>query len=388
MNFKLFKWVAMLLLVLGISLSACSSGSSGNPSVVESTDNSPPDQPSPQSLPQDIVSGDKGQLLDDFITQDNPLFSGSILVAQDGEILLSNGYNFANWELKAPNSALTKYRISSITKPFTATLILMLAEEGLLDLEDRLCAHLPDCPDTWQEITVLNLLTHTSGIPDYTTLPGADEASRDPHGVTSLVNSFKDEPLEFSPGETYQYSNSNYILLGAVIEQVSGNRYEKFLERAILNPLKIEDTGMEYQDEILKDRAAGYQIQGRVLINAPYLDMSNAYAAAGMYSTVGDLFVFDQALTNGQLLNLENQELMYSPILAADGSGSDYGLGWQLRKGNGHRRVGHSGGINGFRVFLGRYLDDDVTIILLTNIQTEDIDPIIDGLEQIVFDEG
>ena len=388
MNFKLFKWVAMLLLVLGIFLSACSSGSSGNPSVVESTDNSLSDQPSPQSLPLDIVSGDKGQALDDFISRDKPLYSGSILVAQDGEILLSKGYNFANWELKALNSAQTKYRISSITKPFTATMILMLAEEGPLDLEDQLCAHLPDCPDAWQEITILNLLTHTSGIPDYTTLPGAGEASRDPHGVTSLVNSFKDEPLEFSPGETYQYSNSNYILLGAVIEQVSGNRYEKFLERAILNPLEIEDTGMEYQDEILKDRAAGYQIQGRVLINAPYLDMTNAYAAAGMYSTVGDLFVFDQALTNGKLLNLENQELMYSPILAADGSGSDYGLGWQLSEGNGHRRVGHSGGINGFRVFLGRYLDDGVTIILLSNIQTEDIDPIIDRLEQIIFDEG
>ena len=233
MNFKFFKWVALLLLVIGIFLSACSSGSSGNPSAVEGTDNSPPDQPSPQSLPQDIVSGDKGQLLDNFISQDNPLFSGSILVAQDGEILLSKGYNFANWELKAPNSALTKYRISSITKPFTATMILMLAEEGLLDLEDRLCAHLPDCPETWQEITILNLLAHSSGVPDYTALPGADEASRDPHGVTSLVNSFKDEPLEFSPSETYQYSNSNYILLGAVIEQVSGNRYGKFLERAI-----------------------------------------------------------------------------------------------------------------------------------------------------------
>ena len=387
MKIKIFKWLPLLLLVFGIFLSACSSGSSGNPSVVEGTGNSPPDQPLPQSLPQDIVSGDKGQVLDDFISQDNPLFSGSILVAQEGEILLSKGYNFANWELKAPNSRLTKYRISSITKPFTATMILILAEEGLLDLDDRLCAHLPDCPDTLQGITILNLLTHTSGVPDYTALPGAEEASRDPHGVSSLVNSFKDEPLEYSPGETYQYSNSNYILLGAVIEQVSGNRYEKFLERAILNPLDIEDTGMDYQDEILKDRAAGYQIQGRVLVNAPYLDMSNAYAAAGMYSTVADLYVFDQALTNGQLLNLENQELMYSPIQAADGSGGGYGLGWQLSEGNGHRWVGHSGGIHGFRVFLGRYLDDGVTITLLSNIQTEDIDPIIDGLEQIVFDE-
>jgi len=388
MKFKMFKWVALPLLSLVIFLSACSSGSSENESLNVVGEASQDIQQIAPVHSGEIVAGDTGQLLDDFISQDNPLFSGSILVARDGEILLSKGYNFANWELKVPNSALTKYRISSITKPFTATMVMMLAEEGLLDLEGRLCAHLPDCPDTWQEITILNLLTHTSGVPDYTTLPGADEASRDPHSVTSVVNSFIDEPLDFSPGLTYQYSNSNYILLGAVIEQASGNRYDQFLERAILNPLDIEDTGMEYQEEILKDRAAGYQIQGRVLVNAPYLDMSNAYAAAGMYSTVGDLYVFDQALTNGQLLNLENQELMYSPIQAADGSGSGYGLGWQLSESNGHRRVGHSGGINGFRVFLGRYLEDGVTIILLSNIQTEDIDPIIDSLELIVFNGG
>jgi CubicO group peptidase (beta-lactamase class C family) len=203
--------------------------------------------------------------------------------------------------------------------------------------------------------------------------------------VESLIDFFRGEALEFSPGESYQYSNSNYILLGAVIERVSGIPYGKFLESAILNPLEVEGSGMDNTHEILKDRAAGYQIQGPVLVNAPYLHMSNAYATGGMYSTIGDLYTFDQALYGDLLLDRENQEMMYAPQFAADGSGGSYGLGWQLGKNEDHRRVGHAGSINGFRVFLGRYLDDSVTIILLSNIETEDIVSIIGGLEQIIF---
>jgi CubicO group peptidase (beta-lactamase class C family) len=388
MKRRFLKWVVLPLLVFGGFLAACSSGATESKRTTTPADDSQNPELAAQINSGEIVSGNLGQNLDDFITQDNPLFSGSVLVARDGEVLLSKGYNYANWELKAPNTALTKYRISSITKPFTATMVMMLAQEGLLDIEDELCLHLTTCPDAWQGITILDLLTHTSGIPEYTALLGAIEDSRDPQNVNSLVDRFKDEPLNFSPGETYQYSNSNYILLGAVIEQVSGNRYELFLQNAILGPLAIEDTGMDDYDPLLKDRAAGYKIQGRALINAPYLDMSNAYATAGMYSTVGDLFVFDQALNDGQLLSLENQELMYTPSLAADGSGDVYGYGWQLSERGGHRRVGHSGRINGFRVFFGRYLDDQVTIILLSNIETEEIDQITDGLEQIIFNQG
>lgn len=382
----LSKWQILIpVIILGVFTAACGTSTTESPELDGNSNTTLDEQTSPPVQSTEVVSGELGKLLDDYITNDKPLFSGSILVAREGEILLSKGYNYANWELKSPNSAQTKYRISSITKPFTATLIMMLAEGGFINLEDPLCAYLPDCPAHWQEIRIQNLLNHTSGITEYTALVGADDVSRDPHNVPALIDIFRDEPLDFEPGESYQYSNSNFILLGAVIEQASTNPYDQFLRKAILNPLDIEESGLDYHSEILKDRAAGYQIQGRALVNAPYLDMSNAYATAGMYSTVGDLYRFDQALYSDQLLNQGNQELMYTPNFAADGSGGNYGLGWQLSEFDGQRIVGHTGGINGFHVYLGRYLDDQVTIILLSNIETEDIDAIVEGLEETIF---
>jgi CubicO group peptidase (beta-lactamase class C family) len=338
----------------------------------------------PTSIPE-LVSGPIGKKLDEYLSEDNPLFSGSILVAKDGEILLKKGFNYANWELKVPNSTLTKFRISSITKPFTATLIMMLYERGLIDLEERMCRYLPNCPSHWQEITIYNLLNHTSGIPEYTTLLGANQVSRDPHNVSGLIDIFREEPLDFTPGDSYQYSNSNYILLGAVIEQVTNQRYDRFLQQVMLDPLEMENSGMDDHRQILKARASGYQIQGTLLVNAPFLDMTNAYATAGMYSTVEDLFLWDQALYSNQLLNKESLEVMFNPNFGGDDSGGEYGLGWQISDFQGHRKVGHTGGINGFRTNISRYIDDQVTIILLSNIETEDIQVLVSGMEEIIF---
>ena len=338
----------------------------------------------PTSIPE-LVSGPIGKKLDEYLSEDNPLFSGSILVAKDGEILLKKGFNYANWELKVPNSTLTKFRISSITKPFTATLIMMLYERGLIDLEERMCRYLPNCPSHWQEITIYNLLNHTSGIPEYTTLLGANQVSRDPHNVSGLIDIFREEPLDFTPGDSYQYSNSNYILLGAVIEQVTNQRYDRFLQQVMLDPLEMENSGMDDHRQILKARASGYQIQGTLLVNAPFLDMTNAYATAGMYSTVEDLFLWDQALYSNQLLNEESLEVMFNPNFGGDGSGGEYGLGWQISDFQGHRKVGHTGSINGFRTNISRYIDDQITIILLSNIETEDIPLLVSGMDEIIF---
>lgn len=341
----------------------------------------------PTSIPE-LVSGPIGKKLDEYLSEDNPLFSGSILVAKDGEILLNRGYNYANWELKVPNSPQTKFRISSITKPFTATLIMMLYERGLIDLEERMCRYLPNCPTHWQEITIYNLLNHTSGIPEYTTLLGADQVSRDPHNVSGLIDLFREEPLNFTPGDSYQYSNSNYILLGAVIEQVTNQRYRQFLQQVMLDPLGMENSGMDDHRQILNARASGYQIQGTLLVNAPFLDMTNAYATAGMYSTVEDLFLWDQALYSNQLLTEDSLEAMFSPYFGVDGSGGEYGLGWQISDFQGHRKVEHTGGINGFRTNISRYIDDQITIILLSNIETEDIQLLVSGMEEIIFDQN
>lgn len=376
-----------LMMLLGV-LTACSTNTTPEPTQTGVVEQPGTLQPPANSQSGDLVAGDVGRLLDDFISQDNPLFSGSILVAQEGEILLSKGYNFSNWELKTANNPQTKFRISSITKPFTATLIMMMVENGALSLDDRLCDHLPDCPPAWQGIEIQNLLNHTSGIVEYTSLDGAAQASRLVHNTAGLIDLFRNETLEFAPGETYRYSNSNYILLGAVLEQVSRISFDQLLRRIILEPLRMRNSGMDDNTRILENRASGYQIQGRDLMNAPFLDMSNAYATAGMYSTILDLFAFDQALASGLLLSEDSLESMYTPQFAADGSGGNYGLGWQLGESNGYQRIGHAGVINGFHVSMTRYPDQDFTIIVLSNFETEDIVQIISGLERILLDEG
>jgi CubicO group peptidase (beta-lactamase class C family) len=337
------------------------------------------------TIPPELVSGPLGKQLDDLILKENPLFSGSILVAQDGEILLSKGYNFSNWELKVPNLPQTKFRISSINKPITATLIMMLVERGIIELDSQMCNYLQDCPEHWGEISIRNLLNHTSGIPEYTTLLDANIDSRLPHSVDGLIELFKEEPLNFTPGESYQYSNSNFVLLGALIEGATGTFYNNFLQQALLGPLEMENSGMDDPRQILSERAAGYEILGNALVNAPYLDMTNAFATASMYSTVEDLLLWDQALYSNRLLNEDSLELMYTPNFGADGSGGEYGLGWQLDEIDGHRRVGHTGRINGFRTYLGRYIDDGFTIILLSNVETEEIMDIIEDMELIIF---
>jgi CubicO group peptidase (beta-lactamase class C family) len=377
-------WTYILLGVVAGLITACGGIGTSIPQVETST---PTDEIPVPKVPSELVSGPLGQELDDLILDENPLFSGSILVARDGEVLLSKGYNFANWELKVPNASQTKYRISSINKPITATLIMMLVERGFLDLESQICTYIQNCPELWEEIRIRNLLNHTSGIPEYTTLLDARIDSRIPHSVAGLVDLFRDEPLNFAPGESFEYSNSNYVLLGTVIEGVTNTAYDNFLQQVLLVPLEMEDSGMDIHREILDERASGYQILGSLLVNAPYLDMTNAYATAGMYSTVEDIFRWDQALYTNQLLNEESLESMYSPGFGTDGSGGEYGLGWQLDEFQGHRKVGHTGRINGFRTYLGRYIDDGVTIIVLSNIETEEIMNIVEEMEMIIFNQ-
>lgn len=382
MNLK-NKWrVVILLSVIALLSAACLGNESLDPAP---TTQIPMEEESIPTLPPELVSGELGEQLDNFLTKDNPLFSGSILVARDGEVLLSKGYNFANWELKVPNSSQTKFRISSINKPITATLIMMLVERGFIELDSRMCNYLQDCPVHWEEISIRNLLNHTSGIPEYTTLLDAHVNSRLPHNSNGLIELFRDEPLNFAPGESYQYSNSNYVLLGAVIEGATSTYYENFLQQALLSPLEMENSGIDDQREVLNERASGYEILGRVITNAPYLDMTNAFATAGMYSTVEDLYLWDQALYSNQLLSQESLENMYTPNFGADGSGGEYGFGWQIDDFQGHRKVGHTGRINGFHTYLGRYIDDRITIILLSNIETEEILNLVEEIEEIIF---
>ena len=231
-------------------------------------------------------------------------FNGTVLVSDQGKVFYKKGFGMANMEWDIPNQPNTKHRLGSITKQFTAMLILQLAAEGKLDLQKPISTYLPDYPKTTGDIiTTHHLLTHTSGIPNYTSFPGfmADE-SRTPYTPDAFVKKFDEKELDFTPGERFSYSNSGYFLLGVIAEKLSGKSYEELLHEKIFTPLNMNDTGYDNHADILKNRATGYEKQGNAYANSRYLDMSIPYAAGSMYSTVEDLYTWDQALYTTTLL--------------------------------------------------------------------------------------
>ena len=213
-------------------------------------------------------------------------FSGSVLVSRGGETLFARGYGLANIELGVPNTPRTKFRIGSITKQFTAMAVMVLAEQGKLELDDPIGKYVEDAPKTWEKVTIHHLLTHTSGVFDFSSAPDFEKLMAQPDTVPSLIARFRDRPLDFPPGEKCVHSNSGYILLGAVIEKASRMSYEAFLNEAIFGPLGLRDTGYDHSETILPNRAAGYERAGYELQNAPYHHMSQPYAAGALYSTV------------------------------------------------------------------------------------------------------
>ncbi|HEX8091104.1 MAG TPA: serine hydrolase domain-containing protein [Blastocatellia bacterium] len=288
-------------------------------------------------------------------------FSGAILVARDGGVLVSRGYGFANLEDETPNTPQTKFRLGSITKQFTATAIMMLEERGKLSAQDSICKYVTDCPQAWQAVTIRHLLSHTSGVPNFTSFPEYSKTMTQPTTVDSLIARFKNKPLDFQPGERWSYSNSGYVLLGHIIEKLSGKSYEAFLQENIFDPLKMTNTGYDSPARIIKRRAAGYMPRGNVLINAPYLDMTIPHAAGALYSTVEDLYLWDQALYTEKLISKKSFDAMFTPVK------NDYGYGWGINKQYGLTRISHGGGINGFATYISRYPEAKAVVIVLSN---------------------
>ncbi len=323
---------------------------------------------------QSITAQSKAAQIEDLMSlyTEYGQFNGSLLVAEDGEVLYKNGFGKANMEWDIPNTPKTKHRLGSITKQFTAMLILQLVEEGKLKLDVPITTYLPEYPKaSGDKITLHHLLTHSSGIPNYTSFPKFfEETSRDPYTPTDFTSLFKDMELEFVPGEKFAYSNSGYFLLGVIIEKVTSKSYEKNLQEKIFQPLNMNDTGFDNHDVILKNRASGYEKNGDSYSNAPYLDMSIPYAAGSLYSTVEDLYLWDRALKNNKLLSKENKDLLFAPHIKS-GSGT-YGYGWGTnRMSNGSKDslvvIGHGGGINGFSTLINRIPANQELIVLLNN---------------------
>lgn len=290
-------------------------------------------------------------------------FSGAVLVARDGRVLLSKGYGFANVEMEVPNTPQTKFRLGSITKQFTAVAVMLLQEQGKLNVQDAVCKYVENCPAAWQPVTIHNLLAHTSGIPNFTGFPDYMKTMALPSTIPETLARFRDKPLDFKPGERFSYSNSGYVLLGHIIEKASGKSYDAFLRENLFAPLGMKDTGYDVTGTILKQRAAGYVTGAGGLTNAAYLDMTIPHAAGALYSTVEDLYLWDQGLYGGKLLTQKSLDAMLVPV--KDGYAYGLGVGKQFDL----ARVAHGGGINGFNTFMARFPAERALIIVLSNIE-------------------
>lgn len=296
-------------------------------------------------------------------------FSGTVLLASQGQPLFAKGIGFANIEWQIPNAPKTKFRIGSMTKQFTSMLVMQLREQGKIRLEDSVCVYVTPCPDAWKPVTIHHLLTHTSGIPTYTGIASWREANMVPKTIDQMLAIFRDLPLEWIPGEKYAYDNSGYFLLGVVIEKASGKKYEQALRDMILTPLGLADTGYDWSRTIIPRRASGYSGRGASIENAAALDMQQPYAAGSMYSTVDDLLTWDQALYTEKLLPPAAKQVMWTPFK------QNYAYGWTVSPPapalfGGHPRLAHTGGINGFSSVIVRLTDTNVTLIVLANNDT------------------
>jgi len=335
---------------------------------------------SPLPAPGQAAGGDAAARMDAYLAaaHETGRFSGSVLVARGGRILLCKGYGMANYELDVPNTPQTKFRLGSVTKQFTALAILQLEERGKLKVTDTVKKFFPDYPQG-DRITLHHLLTHTSGIPDITGFPDYVKTMMLPSPALQTIERFKKLPLEFTPGEKFAYSNSGYILLGAIIEKVTGRPYEDGLRDNIFRPLGMDDTGYDHHEIVLKNRASGYEFPGDVMSNTPYLDMSIPHAAGALYSTVVDLYKWDRALYTDKLLSKADRARMFTPFKGG------YAYGWMIGEAAGHTTIRHSGGINGFTTDIGRFPDDDACVILLTNYVTGYTQEVSESVTGILF---
>jgi CubicO group peptidase (beta-lactamase class C family) len=315
------------------------------------------------------------------------LFNGTVLVAENGKVIYKQGFGMANMEWGIQNTPDTKFRLGSITKQFTSMLTLQLVEQQKIKIDGKISDYLPDYrKDIGEKVTIHHLLTHTSGIPSYTSQPGFFEnVSRNPYKVADFVKKYASGNLEFEPGSKYSYNNSGYFLLGAIIEQVTGKPYEQVLKERILDPIGMKNTGYDHHETLMPKRAAGYTKTGDGYRNAAYLDMSIPYAAGSLYSTVEDLYLWDQALYTDKLISAQSKELLFKPFL------DNYAYGWVVRaafKVNDQpvQVISHGGGINGFATVIMRFPKEKHLIVLLDNT-SQQTSRLGDKIGRILFDQ-
>jgi len=284
---------------------------------------------------------------------DARMFMGSVLVAKEGKIIFKQGYGMANLEWNVPNSPTTRFNIASMTKQFTAAAILLLEDRGKLKTDDLVKKYLPAAPASWEKITIYHLLTHTSGI--------SDDAAKYVPGSPDKLD-FNDTPLNFQAGERWSYSNLGYIVLGYLLERISGQTYAQFVEQNIFKPLGMNDSGMFSFPTIIPRRASGYWHRGTGVENADHFDARLGFSAGSLYSTTEDLLRWEDGLFGGRLLSPASLQKMVTPFK------SDYGCGLYIRRANGHLMNHHDGNNIGFNSEMAYYPEERIAVIVLANL--------------------
>jgi CubicO group peptidase (beta-lactamase class C family) len=295
-------------------------------------------------------------------------FMGAALVARDGTIVFDKGYGSANLEWQIPNDGDTKFRLGSVTKQFTAVAIMLLRERGKVDLQAPVKTYLPDAPAAWDEVTVFNLLTHSSGIPNFTSFEDYGKTKTLPTNVDELIARFRDKPLDFAPGEQFSYSNSGYILLTAIVEKASGQSYADFVHENLFEPLGMADSGYDSHAAIVPRRASGYAPTPNGPMHADYLDMTIPQGAGALYSTTHDLLKWENGLFGGKVLEPESLDLLVTPFKG------NYALGLSVDEKDGATTISHGGGIEVFNTWLGYDPDRKITVAVLSNINWQGAD--------------
>ncbi len=313
------------------------------------------------------------------------IFSGAVLVADASGVVLEKGYGFANLEWNIPNTPQTRYRVGSISKQFTAALVMKLAEEGALSLDSSLTDVVPWYrADTGSSVTIRQLLNHTSGI-DRSGVPRLiQEHACCPMPLREEVMTYCSGDLEWAPGSKFAYNNAGYLILGAVIEEVTGKTYAEALQEKILTPVGMENTGLDDPSVVLLRRAAGYDITDDGVRLPSFIHATLASSAGGVYSTVGDLYLWDRALESPAILSENSRRQMFTPAMG------DYGYGWfimDMPVGPDHAAravIRHPGQGDGFRSIFWRIPEDQITIILINNVGKPSLATIAEGILDIL----
>lgn len=302
----------------------------------------------------------------------------SIIVVKDGEVLYRGAKGLANVELNVPLKVDSVFRIGSITKQFTAASILLLEERGLLSVEDTIDKYLPDYPSQYaSKITIHHLLSRTSGIVSYTNIPGYMTTAkiREDLSTRRMVDVFKDLKPNSEPGREWLYNNSGYVLLGAIIESVSGRTYKEFVNENIFNKVSMDSSYYGKHSTIIPNRAAGYQVSNNHVENAPFLSMTQPHAAGSLLSTVEDLARWDQALFSGKVLSEESFRKMTTAGELNSGKKHTYGYGFVIGESNGMKVVSHGGGIFGFATAGIHVVDANLFVAVFSNGPSREINP-------------